>query len=163
MQRRIVLKKKKRKVVDIIQEIAEERIKDTEFEIVDIEFVKEGPHRYLRVYLDKDGGVSLDDCKFLSEYINERLDKLDPIEENYFLEVSSPGIERALKKDSDFEKFAGKLVELKLYFPLDGQKIIEGELMGLQNGKVRIKPENQEAVIAIPKDKIALAKLLVRF
>lgn len=157
------MKVKKRKVVDVVQELATNYIKNTELELVDIEFVKEGQHRFLRVFIDKEEGVSIDDCQHLSEYLNEKLDTLDPIEENYFLEVSSPGIERALKKDSDFERFKGKLVEIKLYYPLEGQKIIEGELIGLIDGKVEVKPENHSQVISIPKDKIALAKLLVRF
>lgn len=155
--------KKKRKVVDVVQDLVEQYMKDKDLELVDVEFVKEGQHRYLRVFIDKEGGVSLDDCQQLSEFLNNRLDSLDPIEENYYLEVSSPGVERPLKKDHDFERFKGKLVEIKLYYPLDGQKIIEGELMGLHDGKVKVKPENQDQVISIPKDKIALAKLLVRF
>jgi len=157
------VKKKKRKVVDIVQELVEKRVAESDIELVDVEFVKEGQHRYLRVYIDKLDGVSLDDCQALSVYLNEHMDSLDPIEENYFLEVSSPGIERPLKKDSDFERFTGRLVEIRLYYPLDGQKIIEGELIGLQDGKVRVKPEAQEQIVSIPRDKIALAKLLVRF
>ncbi len=116
------MKKKKRKVVDIVQELVEKRVAESDIELVDVEFVKEGQHRYLRVYIDKLDGVSLDDCQALSVYLNEHMDSLDPIEENYFLEVSSPGIERPLKKDSDFERFTGRLVEIRLYYPLDGQK-----------------------------------------
>jgi ribosome maturation factor RimP len=156
---------KKRKVVDIVDELIVDFIKKSEsvYELVDIEFVKEGPHRYLRVYMDKEGGISLDDCSEISHYLDDQLDRLDPVEENYFLEVSSPGIERPLKKEADYSRFAGQLVELKLYFPYEGQKIFEGTLKGLIEGEVAIEKENSTEVVRIPLDKIASAKLLFRF
>jgi len=155
--------KKRRKVVDVVGELLEKHLPTQQMELVDVEFVKEGPHRYLRIFVDKEGGVSLDDCQAVSEFLNARLDDLDPIEENYFLEVSSPGIERVLKKDSDFEKFKGQLVEVRLYYPLDGMKVIEGILNGIEEDRVLVQPENQKAVLEIPRDKISQARLLVRF
>lgn len=152
----------KMRVVDVVERLINNFIKDKEYELVDVEFVKEGQHRYLRVYMDKEGGISLDDCKLISDYLSEKLDELDPIEENYFLEVSSPGIERPLKKDKDFIKYKGKLIQVKLYRPLDGQKLYEGILEGLKNEEVILKLDSGKA-IKIPRDKIALAKLVFKF
>ncbi len=154
---------KRRKVVDIVSDLLVSYLPGQGMELVDVEFVKEGQHRYLRIYIDKEGGVSLEDCQKVSEYLNERLDSLDPIEENYFMEVSSPGIERPLKKEADFERFKEHLVEVKLYFPLEGSKAIEGVLKGLVDGKVAVQPENSGRILEIPRDKISLVKLLVRF
>lgn len=154
---------KRRKVVDIVGDLLAAYLPGQEMELVDVEFVKEGQHRYLRIYIDKEGGISLEDCQKVSEYLNERLDSLDPIEENYFMEVSSPGVERPLKKDTDFERFKERLVEVKLYYPLEGSKAIEGTLKGLKDGKVLVQPENGTRILEIPRDKISLVKLLVRF
>lgn len=154
---------KRRKVVDVVSDLLVPFLPGQGMELVDVEFVKEGQHRYLRIFIDKEGGVSLEDCQKVSEYLNEKLDSADPIEENYFMEVSSPGIERVLKKDSDFERFKEQLVEVKLYFPLEGTKVIEGTLKGLKDGKVAVQPENSPKILEIPRDKISLVKLLVRF
>lgn len=154
---------KRRKVVDVVSDLLVPFLPGIGMELVDVEFVKEGQHRYLRIFIDKEGGVSLEDCQKVSEYLNEKLDSTDPIEENYFMEVSSPGIERVLKKDSDFERFKEQLVEVKLYFPLEGTKVIEGTLKGLKDGKVSVQPENTTRILEIPRDKISLVKLLVRF
>lgn len=159
------MKGKKIRVVDLVTDLFEKGKLDLEvvYELVDVEFIKEGKHRYLRVYIDKEGGVSLEDCKLVSQALNVHLDEKDPIEEEYILEVSSPGIERPLKKDADFIRFSGKLVQLKLYYPLNGVKIIEGILQGLNGSDVVIDDEHTGTVITIPRDKIATAKLLFRF
>ena len=96
---------KKKRVVDVVEEILTPYVRSQNMEVVDVEFVKEGPYRYLRVTIDKDEPVTLDDCQLVSQYLNSKLDDLDPIEEQYFLEVSSPGVERVLKKEREFEKF----------------------------------------------------------
>ncbi|MCK8058799.1 MULTISPECIES: ribosome maturation factor RimP [unclassified Fusibacter] len=162
------MKGKKVRVVDLVadtfKKLAQSELE--KYELVDVEFVKEGKHRYLRVYIDTidpNEGVSIDDCKIVSQQLNQKLDALDPIEEEYILEVSSPGIERPLKKEEDFIKFAEKLAQIKLYFPINGSKIIEGILKGVQDGEVLIEDERNNEVISIPKDKIAAAKLLFRF
>ncbi len=152
----------KKRVVDIIEEIVNPFLEEKELELVDIEFVKEGQHRYLRVYLDKENGISLDDCQEVSVYLSEKLDKLDPIKENYFLEVSSPGVERPLKKERDFEKYKGRLVEARLYHTLNGEKVFEGKLLGLKENKIIID-RDAKGTIEIPKDKVALVKLLINF
>lgn len=153
--------KKKKRVVDIVSEIATPLCKAENLELVDVEFVKEGPHRFLRLTIDKDGGISLEDCEYVSRGLNEELDRLDPIEENYFLEVTSPGLERELKKDSEFKKFAGKMVQAKLYQAVNGQKVIDGILVGLKDGDILI--EVGEETVAIPKEKAATVKLVVAF
>jgi ribosome maturation factor RimP len=153
---------KKRRVVDIVEELVNPFIAKKGLELVDIEFVKEGQHRYLRVYLDKEGGLSLDDCQEASEYLSDKLDELDPIKESYFLEVSSPGIDRPLKRDKDFEKYKGEFVEAHLYHPIDGQKIIEGKLMGLKDNTIVID-RDEKGTVSIPRDKVSLVKLSINF
>ena len=153
---------RKKRVVDVVSEIVDVYCKSNDLELVDVEFVKEGPHRYLRVMIDRDGGVSLDDCGLVSKYLNKKLDDIDPIEENYFLEVTSPGVERELKKDEDFEKYIGELVQAKLFQPIDGEKVIRGNLVGLKDNKILIDRDNGN-VIEIPKSKAAVVKLLVNF
>ncbi len=153
---------KKKRVVDIVEEIVSPFAKANAMELVDVEFVKEGPYRYLRVTIDKEDGVSLDDCQLVSQHLNAKLDKLDPIEEQYFLEVTSPGVERTLKKDHDFERFKGREVQLKLYQPFEGQKVINGELVGLLDENIIVKNESMGQV-EIPRSKVSLAKLVVEF
>ncbi len=138
-------------------------LEENNYELVDIEFVKEGPHRYLRVYIDKEGGVSLDDCQAVSTFLNQKLDEIDPIEENYYLEVSSPGVERTLKKDSDFTKFKGKKIQIKLYQTINGQKIIIGTLVDYIDKQIIVDSELVENNIVIPRDKAASVKLIAEF
>ncbi len=159
------MKGKKVRVVDLVENLFQKLAKKelADYELVDVAFVKEGKHRYLRVFIDKENGVSIDDCTKVSQALNNLIDKEDPVEENYILEVSSPGIERPLKKEKDFKRFKGKLVQVKLYFPINGIKLIEGILEGFENGEVLVRDENTNEVIAIAFDKIASSKLLFRF
>jgi ribosome maturation factor RimP len=151
---------KKGTVAQIVKNLVTPFLDEQEFELVDVEFIKEGPHRYLRLFIDKEGGVSLDDCQLVSVFLNKELDRLDPIEENYYLEVSSPGIERSLKKDTDFERFKGNKVQAKLYKTINGQKIITGELEGLEDNCILIKNEISGDVVSIPKEMAAQVKLI---
>lgn len=153
----------RKSVTKLVEDILESYLIENEYELVDVEFVKEGPHRYLRVYVDHENGISLDDCEKISGYLNEKLDKLDPIEENYFLEVSSPGIDRPLKKEADFVRFKGRKVEAKLYQTINSQKVILGELVGLEDGEVTIIDEVTNLEVKIPRDKIAIIRLVVEF
>ncbi len=146
----------------LVEELVLPILDKENYELVDVEFKKEGPHRYLRIFIDKTGGITLDDCQNVSEALSERLDELDPIEENYFLEVSSPGLDRPLKKESDFEKFKGEIVEVKLYEPLMGQKVLEGELLGLVDNKIQLDIKNA-GLIEIPRDKVAMTRLAIKF
>ncbi|AOY77278.1 ribosome maturation factor RimP [Clostridium formicaceticum] len=149
-------------VEKITEELVSPILENENFELVDIEFKKEGPHKYLRVYIDKPEGITLDDCQKVSEQLSEKLDALDPIEENYFLEISSPGLDRPLKKDSDFEKFKGENVEVKLYEAIDNKKIFEGELIGLEDNKIKINTADI-GLVEIPKEKVAITKLAIKF
>lgn len=136
-------------------------IEEINLELVDVEFVKEGAQWYLRVYIDKPEGVGLDDCQAVSEKIDIILDEKDPISQSYILEVSSPGIERPLKKADDYLRFAGRLISVNTYAPLNGSKNITGQLIGLEDSKVVIVVDGEQ--ISIPIDKIASAKLVVEF
>ncbi|OJV64654.1 MAG: ribosome maturation factor RimP [Clostridiales bacterium 38-18] len=153
---------KKRRVVDVVEEILTPFVATNNMEIVDIEFVKEGPYRYLRVTIDKEEPVTLDDCQMVSQFLNAKLDALDPIEEQYFLEVSSPGVERVLKKEKEFEKFIGREVQLKLFQAFEGQKVLNGKLVGLIDDHIVIEHEKM-GKIEIPKSKVSLTKLVVEF
>ena len=145
-----------------IEEIVQPIVDAKNFEIVDIEYVKEAGEYYLRVYLDKEGGISLSDCEVVSRELSEILDKKDPIKDNYFLEVSSPGLDRPLKKEKDFIRYAGYDVEIKLYKPLNGTKQLEGELIGLtEDKKIKVVIDNNE--VEFDKKDIALIKLAVKF
>ncbi len=152
----------KKRVVDVVRELISDYCAENDLEIVDIEFVKEGPHRYLRIIIDKDGGIGLDDCGLVSKFLNKKLDEVDPIEENYFLEVTSPGVERELKKDEDFEKYAGQMVQANLFQPIEGEKVIQGKLVGLKDNMIIIDREDA-STLEIPKSKAAVVKLLVTF
>lgn len=152
----------KKRVTEIVEDLLKDFVEANNMELVEVEFIKEGPHRYLRIFIDKyDDKISLSDCKLVSDYLNEKIDKLDPIMENYFLEVSSPGIERPFKKDSDYERNIGKIVQAKLFSPLDGRKTIDGTLVGFEDSKVSIKI-NDDEVLVIPKDKISIIKPVVQ-
>jgi ribosome maturation factor RimP len=151
----------KRKVEDIVHELAKPIIDRNNFELVEIEFKKEGPDWYLRVYIDKEGGITIDECKSVSEELSDLLDVVDPIEQSYIFEVSSPGIDRPLKTDRDYEKNNGKLIEIKLFSPLDGKKVYEGILNGHTTDEVQIEAEGK--MLKINKSSIALIRPVVKF
>ena len=112
------------------------------FELVDVEFVKEGSDWYLRVYIDKDGGITVDDCELISRAFNEILDREDYISEQYIFEVSSPGIMRPLKKEKDYNRSVGKLIDIKLYKPVDKCKEFTGVLDSYDKDTVTIKMDD---------------------
>ena len=131
-------------------------------ELVDLEFVKEGVNWYLRVYIDKDGGVNIDDCEAVSRALEAKLDEKDPIEQAYILEVSSPGIDRPLKKEADFVKYQGEIIDVKLYKAQNGSKQYQGKLLGLENGIISIEEDNGNVVTFEHKD-TASVRLAVIF
>lgn len=145
------------KVETQVESLMADILADTDFELVDVEYVKERDW-YLRVFVDKRGGIDLDDCQALSERLSERLDATDIVSGSYILEVSSPGIDRILKKDKDFIREAGKLVDVTLYAPLDGQKNFVGELVGRDEEFLRLKD-----IEPLPREKIALVRLHIDF
>lgn len=132
------------------------------FELVDIEYVKEGSNWFLRVFVDKEGGIDIDDCGRVSEYLSERLDEKDPIPTAYFLEVSSPGAERPLKKPHDFVRAVGKHVLVTTYEPLDGAKEFEGKLLDYNEQGVVVQTAPNKKT-EIPAGKIASARLAILF
>jgi len=115
-------------LLDLVRNTAVPAAEQAGCELVDVEFVKEGAHWYLRVFIDKEGGVSLEDCEAVTRPVNEMLDEKDPIEQPFFLEVSSPGLERPLKTARDFAKCVGEPVEIRFYKPVGGTKQTEGTL-----------------------------------
>ncbi len=148
-------------IVQAIMELAKPIVEDLNYELVDVEFVKEGANWYLRIYIDKSGGISIDDCQAVSERVSDILDEKDPIEQSYYLEVSSPGLERPLKTDRDFIKYKGELVEIKVFQPIDGKKIFEGELVGLVDDKIIINQVGK--TLEFEKNKVAIVKRAVKF
>lgn len=150
------------KIERIAMDLLEPYIEDKDIEVVDIEYVKEGKDWYLRVYIDKPEGISIEDCEDLSRYLSDRLDEVDPIKHKYILEVSSPGIERPLKKPKDYERFKGEKIYVKLYQPVDGRKEFVGLLKDYKDGNVYIEIVQGE-IMAIPLEKISLARLHFEF
>ena len=145
------------KIETQVENLVAEILSGTEYELVDVEYVKERDW-YLRIFVDKAGGIDLDDCQSISEQLSARLDQSDIISGGYILEVSSPGIDRILRKDKDFIREAGKVVDVTLYAPLDGKKIFVGELIGRDEKFLRLKEMEP-----LPREKIALVRLHIDF
>ncbi|WP_313756529.1 ribosome maturation factor RimP [Tissierella sp.] len=152
----------KKGIIGVVKEISEELVEELKYELVDVEFVKEGSNNFLRVYLDKPGGINLDDCQRMSQLLSDKLDEKDPITVPYYLEVSSPGLDRPLKTDKDLKRNLGKEIEIKLYQPVNGKKIIEGTLESYEEKVIVLKTEINE-IIKISREGIALIKLAVKF
>ena len=136
-----------------VWEMAEALLNGSGVELVDVEYVKE-KDRYLRVFIDKPEGIGIEDCQSLSEKLEKLLDERDVIPEQYILEVSSPGLDRVLKKPRDFERERGKQVEVSLYEPLNGEKTLVGALAGFDGKALTL-----EGSAPIPKEKIAQVRL----
>ncbi len=150
----------KKQIEQLVKDIVES-LNDA-IELVDVEFTKEGIHRYLRIFIDKEEGVTLDDCQHVSQKISEQLDKIDPIEENYFLEVSSPGLDRPLKTKRDLEKSIGKNIEIKLYKKINNKKKYCGEFIEFDEDNIEILDE-EIGKIKIKRDDIAKMNLAIKF
>lgn len=132
-----------------VYKIVKDIIISTAYEIIDVEYVKEGPFKYLKVYIDKPEGITVDDCSEISHAISKKLDELDLISEQYFLEVSSPGLERPFKTESDYIKNINEKVEVKLYKPLDGKKVMTGILLEKNEKSIVLNSENQIVTIEL--------------
>ena len=126
------------KITDKVTELAKPIVEEEGCTLWDVEYVREAGNRYLRVYIDKDGGVDINDCERISRRLDPVLDEADPIPESYVFEVGSAGIERELKRPSDFEAFLGSEVEVKLYQPVEGQKAFIGKLVSHEDGITEI-------------------------
>ncbi len=169
------------KIAELAETLLEDFLKENGLELYNVEFVKEGKDRFLRVYIDKVQGaeseyVDTNDCELVSRYLSDRLDEEDPIEENYYLEVSSPGLDRTLLREKDYRRFAGREVEVSLYAAYEGKKKYEGVLIGLTDdilslevqpalpkGKAKSKAVTITEKVDIPFDKVAKTKLKVVF
>jgi ribosome maturation factor RimP len=136
-----------------VEKLAEELLADTGLELVDVEYVKEKDW-YLRVYIDKPEGIDIEDCQALSENLEKELDEKNVVPDSYILEVSSPGLDRVLKKEKDFVREAGKMVDVSLYEPLDGSKQITGKLIGCEDNALKL-----EELEPIDMKKIAQVRL----
>ena len=132
-----------------------------QFELVDVEYVKEAGNWYLRSYIDKPGGITVDDCEVISRLLSDWLDKEDFIEDSYVMEVSSPGLGRPLKKDKDFERSLGEEVELRLYKPRNRQKEFTGILKAYDKDTVTLEMDGAEEVFE--RGEIALIRLAFDF
>ena len=134
------------KLVDTVRSLAEPVAAQCGCEVWDVEYVREAGAWYLRVYIDKPGGVGIDDCEAVSRALDPVLDEADPVPGSYVFEVSSAGAERELKRPGDFERFIGEQVELKHYQPIDGAKSHVGLLRGYDNGDVTVEVNGAERV-----------------
>ncbi len=149
------------KITENVQKLAEPVAAELGLEIWDIEYVKEAGTRFLRVYIDKAEGVSIQDCEAFSRALDPILDEADPIPDSYTFEVSSAGAERALKRPGDFERFMGSDVEVKLYSPMNGSKTFVGVLTGYEDGNVTIQQNGKPQTF--DKSAVAQVRLHVTF
>ena len=149
------------KVTDLVAGFAQPIVEAHGCTLWDVEFVREGSERFLRLYIDKDGGVDISDCEAISRAVDPILDEKDPISESYHFEVCSAGLERKLTRPADFERFMGSPVMVKLYRPKNGLKEIPGILRGYNDGRVTV--EAGKETLEFEKSEVALVRLRVEF
>ncbi len=147
------------KITDKVTELAKPVVEEEGCSLWDVEYVREAGSWFLRIFIDKDGGVGIDDCERISRRLDPILDEADPIPDSYVFEVGSAGAERELKRPGDFEQFMGSEVEVRLYQPLNGCKVYVGVLSGYDNGRVTVTAGKNE--VSFDKSQIALVKLHV--
>ena len=145
------------KIVSIVTELARPIVEQLGCELWDVEYVSEGGQWYLRIYIDKEDGISIDDCEKVSRAMDPILDEKDPISSSYIFEVSSAGLERTLKLPAHFQRFLGENVEVKLYKPLDGAKLYSGTLSAYENGGVTLDIGGK--AVTFTKEQIASVRL----
>ena len=153
--------------IKIVTEIVEPIAEENGYRVVDIEYVKEGKHWFLRIYIDKPGGVDLNDCAKFNELVSEQLDNVepDPIPYAYYLEVSSPGAERPLKTAEDFETAVGRYMHISLFEPVDKKNSFEGTLKELTDEEATLvyKEKTKEIQVTINRSNISKARLAIEF
>ncbi|MCL2565552.1 MAG: ribosome maturation factor RimP [Defluviitaleaceae bacterium] len=149
-------------VLEKVKSYIDEYLADKPYELCDLQFVKEGGNWFLRVFADKEGGITIDDLEGISRTLEARLDLEDIIEQAYILEVSSPGIDRPLKTKGDYEKYAGRMVDVKLYQAQNGTKEFQGKLLGFFDEKIVIEGEEFEKLEFELTD-VAICRLAVIF
>jgi len=147
-----------KKIQDLVYTLAKPVVEEKGLELAGVEYVKEGPNWYLRIYIDKETGVDHEDCETVSRVISDLLDKKDPIQQSYFLEVSSPGIERILQTEKDFNKFKSRQIVVHLYTPFEGQKKLKGTLGNVNKETLELQLENG-GELQLSRDKIAQVRL----
>ena len=146
------------RITDEVTRLAAPLAAELGLELWDVEYVREAGQWFLRVYIDKDGGVSINDCEALSKALDPVLDEADPIPDSYVFEVSSAGAERELKRPGDFERFMGSPVEVRLYKPFEGSKVWTGQLTGYEDGRVTLEAAGK----VLQFDKAQVAKVRLR-
>ncbi len=146
-----------KKVTEIVRELSLPVVQENNCELWDVEYVREAGQWYLRLYIDKEGGVNITDCEAISRVVSDLLDEADPIPESYIFEVASAGSERPLKRPGDFEKFMGAKVVLKTYQMHEGKKEFLGILQGYDDGNVTLLIDEKQELFL--KDEIALVRL----
>ena len=164
---------KKQELIAYVESVALPLTQQMNYELVDVDYVKEGPNWYLKIFADKEGGFSINDCVDLSRAVEAELEKNDPIETAYILEVSSPGLDRPLKKDKDYARSIGKIVEIKLYQPLEkvpeghearGQKNLQAKLTGYNSETETAELELEDGTaLALTKKEMSSIRLAVIF
>lgn len=150
---------KKTEIEQHCTELVTPIIEENNFELVDVEYVKEGADYYLRVYADKDGGINIDDCVLISRALEAKLDEADKVKDAYILEVSSPGLTRPLKKDKDFKRSIGKLIDIKMYKAVSGSKELCGALEDYTDTTVTIRMDGVDEPITLNRDEISMIRL----
>jgi len=144
----------KQNTVQRVEEIVAPFAQALGLEIWDVTFKKEGTEWYLRIFIDKEGGVSIDDCVDLTHAVSKPLDEADPIAQNYMLEISSPGVERELKRDSHFERNIGAAVMLRTIRPVDGVRDFKGTLTAYEDKKITVALQNGTEMTVDKKDTV---------
>ena len=148
-------------VTETIEELVTPVINENRLELVDIEYKKEGPNWFLRIFIDKEGGVTVDDCTRVSRHIEDLIEVEEAVPSSYVLEVSSPGLDRPLKKEKDFLRFKGKRAHVTTYTPIQQQKSFKGTIRDFQEDVLFLDIDSQ--LVEIPREQIAKAKLEVEF
>ena len=131
-----------------VESLIESTVNNLGYELYDVEYAKEGKDYFLRIFIDKESGIDLNDCEKVNDGINDLLDKADYIKEQYFLEVSSPGIERVLRKDKHLEANIGVLVEIKMFKAIDGKKVLQGILKEFSKDNIVLELEDKDLEIS---------------
>ena len=149
------------KITEQVEAFAKPVVEQHGCSLWDVEYVREGTERFLRLYIEKEGGVDITDCEAISRAVDPILDEKDPIQESYHFEVCSAGLERALKRPGDFERFMGSPVMVKLYRPRNGLKEFPGILRGYEEGRVTV--ECGKETVTFEKSQVALVRLRVEF
>ena len=148
------------KIIQQVEALIQPVLTDLNYELVDVEFTKEGKDHFLRVSIDKEGGVDLNDCTLASEKISEVMDENDPIEQMYYLDVASPGAERPIKNEQDFQNAVNKPIFVSLYAPIESEKEWLGTLQSVNEDTIvmEVKEKAKTKTIEIPRNKIAKAR-----